>query len=183
MVLIIDDEIDICKSIQRFLELKGIDAVYSQNPNDAESLIDKHKIKLLILDIKMPEINGIELIIKIKTTTPDLEIVVLSAFPSENNIANSYKKGASSFLSKPIDDWDAFLNTILFYLNKTVIDKILLALKSRDSITLAELEILTNIDYNLIRHLIDINNYQNIEKISYIDIHKKSIVQLKIEIK
>ena len=60
-------------------------------------------IKTILLDIKMPGIDGIETLKRIKAITPNAKIIMLTAYASENVVFNAQKEGASGLLYKPVD--------------------------------------------------------------------------------
>jgi two-component system response regulator AtoC len=100
-ILIVDDEINMCKSLCEILESENLDAFYSTRASQALSLIAENDVDLILLDIKMPELNGIDLIKSIKAKDPGIPIIMITGFPSVDNIVQSMKLGASHVFAKP----------------------------------------------------------------------------------
>jgi two-component system response regulator AtoC len=100
-ILIVDDEIHMCKSLCEILESESLDAFYSTRPSQAMRLISENDIDLILLDIKMPELNGIELLKYLKVKDPGIPIIMITGYPSVDNIVQSMKLGASHVFAKP----------------------------------------------------------------------------------
>ncbi|TMP75555.1 response regulator, partial [Pseudoalteromonas phenolica] len=101
-IMLVDDEIDILKSLKRTLRLQHYEVVYTDDPRQALGLIQEHKPHVLITDFRMPNMNGQELIQEVKKHDPSIECIVLSGqadyddMKSLINANNTFK-----FLSKP----------------------------------------------------------------------------------
>jgi len=102
-ILIIDDEKEICESIQMILEYEGYSVDYSTSALKGLNLIEEKQISCLLLDIQMPEMNGFEVLKKVKDTTPSLSVIIISAHGSVENAVKATRLGAFDFIEKPID--------------------------------------------------------------------------------
>ncbi|GAB6283466.1 MAG: sigma-54 dependent transcriptional regulator [Ignavibacterium sp.] len=103
-ILIIDDEKDICESIKLILDYEGYHCDYSTSATEGlEKIISQRLIDLVLLDIKMPDINGFEVLQKIKSYDENINVIIISAFGSVQNAIQATKLGAFDFLEKPID--------------------------------------------------------------------------------
>ncbi len=100
-VLIIDDEIHFCKSLTEILESEGLTAFSSTNPSRALQIIRENDVDLIFLDVKMPGQSGIELLRGIKARDPGIPIIMITGYPSVDNIVQSMKMGASTVFAKP----------------------------------------------------------------------------------
>jgi two-component system response regulator AtoC len=100
-ILIVDDEIHMCKSLCEILESESLDAIYSTRSPQALRLIAENDVDLVFLDIKMPEMNGIDLVKCIRAKDPGIPIIMITGYPSVDNIVQSMKLGASHVFSKP----------------------------------------------------------------------------------
>ena len=102
-ILIIDDEKEICESIKMILEYEGYSVDYSTSALKGLNLIEEKQISCLLLDIQMPEMNGFEVLKKVKDTTPSLSVIIISAHGSVENAIKATRLGAFDFIEKPID--------------------------------------------------------------------------------
>ncbi len=114
-ILIIDDEIGMCRSLSELLESSGFQCLYSTNPHKALLLLKLHNVALLILDVRMPEIGGIDLLKIVKKTYPDLPVIMITGYPSVENAVTAMRYGALNFFRKPIsfEDMEKEIITIL----------------------------------------------------------------------
>jgi two-component system nitrogen regulation response regulator NtrX len=102
-IIIIDDEKEICESIKMILEYEGYEVDYSTSSLDGIAKITNGQFSALLLDIQMPEMNGFEVIKKVKETNPDLSVIIISAHGSIENAIKATKLGAFDFIEKPVD--------------------------------------------------------------------------------
>ena len=99
-VLIVDDEKDLTLTLKQFLTEENYDTFTALNGEDALKILEKEKPHLVILDIKMPGINGIEVLKIIKAKYPKTKVVILTAYDEENKTTVE-KIGSDGFLAKP----------------------------------------------------------------------------------
>ena len=102
-ILIIDDEIQICESIKMILDYSGYEVSYTTDAKDGINKLSSQLYSVLLLDIQMPEMNGFEVIKKVKAKYPDLSVIIISAHGSVENAIKATKLGAFDFIEKPID--------------------------------------------------------------------------------
>jgi two-component system, NtrC family, nitrogen regulation response regulator NtrX len=102
-IIIIDDEKEICESIKMILEYEGYSVDYSTSSLDGIAKITNGQFSALLLDIQMSEMNGFEVIKKVKETNPDLSVIIISAHGSIENAIKATKLGAFDFIEKPVD--------------------------------------------------------------------------------
>ncbi len=102
-ILIIDDEKDICESIKMILEYEGYNAEYSTRSVEGVEKALNEKYSALLLDIQMPEMNGFEVLKKVKESNPALSVIMISAHGSVENAIKATRLGAFDFIEKPID--------------------------------------------------------------------------------
>lgn len=102
-VLIVDDEKIICTGLERLFEDKYI-TYKAHNGWEAIDILSKNRdIDVMLCDIKMPGIDGSELIEKVRADNKDIFIIVISAASSPSKICDAMKKGANNFMRKPLD--------------------------------------------------------------------------------
>lgn len=102
-VLIIDDEIQICESIKMILEYEGYDVDFTISANEGLEKFASKDFAAVFLDIQMPEMNGFEVLKKIKEQKPSASVIIISAHGSVENAIKATRLGAFDFLEKPID--------------------------------------------------------------------------------
>jgi len=102
-VLVIDDERDMCTLIARLLNKRGLEVEITTSTPDAVGLVEKGTYDLLIVDLKMPEINGIEFIKKVRQEGFRNTCIIITAHPSSNAMREAKKQNVFDFLIKPLD--------------------------------------------------------------------------------
>lgn len=115
-VLIIDDEPEICKMITEFLFDAGYAASYALNGPDGLAMIKKDLPSLVLLDIGMPGMDGIEVMRLLREQYPALPVVVLTGHRDTEPVKKMAELGACEYLTKPIQ-----LDTLLHQFVKDLI--------------------------------------------------------------
>ena len=101
-ILIIDDEKGMCESLSELLEASGYKCLSSIEPRDTLLILSNNNIDLLITDLRMPGMGGIELLRSVKSQYSDLPVIMITGFSSINNAVTAMKYGALNFFTKPI---------------------------------------------------------------------------------
>jgi two-component system response regulator HydG len=102
-ILIAEDEDITLKHLVNSLQKEGYLAVGTQNGEDALRKIDGDHFDLLITDIKMPGLTGIELLEKIKERQLEAEVIIITGFGSIDSVVDAMKKGAYDYVTKPFN--------------------------------------------------------------------------------
>jgi DNA-binding NtrC family response regulator len=102
-VLIIDDEKEICESIKMILEYEGYVVNASTSAIQGLKYFEGNQVACLLLDIQMPEMNGFDVLKRVKQFNPSISVVIISAHGSIENAIKATKLGAFDFIEKPID--------------------------------------------------------------------------------
>lgn len=104
IVLVVDDDDAIRLACIAALKTQGYTLLSASNGETAKSLLDKFSIDLVLTDYQMGEISGLDVLKYAKSTHPECEVVVMTAFPSQNLAVDVLRnlKGAF-FLSKPLE--------------------------------------------------------------------------------
>ena len=102
-ILIIDDEKEICESIKMILDYEDYNVDYSTSTFQGLEKLFTNKFSCLLLDIQMPEMNGFEVLKKVKENNSSTPVIVISAHGSIENAIKATKLGAFDFIEKPID--------------------------------------------------------------------------------
>jgi DNA-binding NtrC family response regulator len=112
-ILIVDDEVDMIEGLKRILsyELEETDVTTASRPLDALDLIRREPFDLILLDIQMPGMNGLDLLREMLKADQWLTIVMMTAYGSIETAVEAIKRGAYDFMTKPLDH-DVLLRTI-----------------------------------------------------------------------
>lgn len=102
-ILLVEDEIALQKAIQVNLELEGYEVITADNGIDALQLFHNQHFNLIILDIMLPELDGIAVCEKIRLVNQDVPILFLTARDSAEDRVLGLKKGADDYLVKPFN--------------------------------------------------------------------------------
>jgi len=103
-LLLIDDEPDILRVLSISLKADGYDVVSAQNGPEGIAAFEKEKPDIVITDIKMPGMDGIEVLKKIKDLNADTEVIIITGHGDIENAIEALKHGASDYINKPIRD-------------------------------------------------------------------------------
>jgi len=101
-ILVLDDDSRICDELAEYLLHRNYDVVTAGKPSLARDMLVDKDIGLVILDINLPEINGISFLKEIKRKYPQTKVVMISSNVSERIIKDALRRGAESFFPKPI---------------------------------------------------------------------------------
>ena len=102
-VMLVDDDRKLLALYEKIFELNGFEAITCENGHLALDIIGKEKIAVVVSDIIMPKMNGMELLKQIKLKSPDTEVIMLTAEGSISGAVEAVKEGAFSYLVKPAD--------------------------------------------------------------------------------
>lgn len=102
-VLLVDDNKEIVDILTDFLTLNGCKIYKASTGKEALEVLSKADLEIVILDVKLPDINGISLIDSIKINNPTIGVIMITGYHDPNLIVDAMKKGASDFLIKPFE--------------------------------------------------------------------------------
>lgn len=102
-ILVVDDEEIICELLSRTLKKEGYRVEAVKDGNDALEKVKKSFFNLLITDLKMPKVDGMNVLEEIKKVNPHIEVIIITGYPSIESATEAMKKGAFDFICKPFD--------------------------------------------------------------------------------
>ena len=102
-VLVIDDDEDICLYLREFLTREGYRVTTVTKPLDALPAIKDGRYQIVLLDVRMPDIDGIELLRQIRAIDSDICVIVMTAYPSVETAVDTMKADAFDYLRKPFE--------------------------------------------------------------------------------
>jgi DNA-binding response OmpR family regulator len=100
-VLIIEDDIQLNKTIKKFLELENYDVVSVLDGEEAIDIIDSSDFHIYIIDINIPNINGLEIVKYIRQKDLSSPIIMITASLEVKNFVDAYDRGCSDYIKKP----------------------------------------------------------------------------------
>ena len=103
-VLVIDDERPILEMLELSLSSEGYEVLTAENGEIALELFMEHRPRLVLTDIKMPGIDGLEVLRRIKDMDDEVEVIVITGHGDMNTAVSALKYGASDFVTKPLRD-------------------------------------------------------------------------------
>lgn len=114
-ILIVDDEIPILEMVSQYVTLLGYEASTARSGEEALSLLDHQPYTILLTDIKMPDMDGFELMKRVKEKCPGLHIIAMTGHGASYTYTDVVAAGASDFLNKPfsLDEMRAKLRRII----------------------------------------------------------------------
>ena len=102
-VLIVDDDIQFAQTLSKILKAKGYDTKDAKDGFEALDLIDSTEFDIVLMDIKMPVINGVETYKKMKEIKPETIVILMTAFSLDDLIKEALKEGVYAVVHKPLD--------------------------------------------------------------------------------
>jgi DNA-binding NtrC family response regulator len=102
-ILVVDDDKNLNSGICSFLNSNNFKTISAYNGEEGYSKLGIEEIDLVLSDLQMPKMNGIELLEKIKENKPELPIVIMTAFASVENAVEAMKIGAEDYITKPVN--------------------------------------------------------------------------------
>jgi len=102
-LLLVDDEERFLETTKRLLEKRGVEALTATDALDALTILDAQRVDVVVLDVKMPGLDGVEVLRKIKQEQPLVEVIMLTGHASVESAIAGLKLGAFDYLMKPCD--------------------------------------------------------------------------------
>jgi len=122
-VLMVDDEKDFLNTLTKRLVKRGLDITCAGSGEEALSVVEGKKIDVVVLDVRMPGIDGIQTLKDIKKINPFIEVILLTGHANIDVAMEGMKKGAFDYLMKPIDIDELLYRIQDAYTNKSILEK------------------------------------------------------------
>jgi two-component system response regulator PilR (NtrC family) len=116
-ILVVDDDESIRKAISTILEEKGYEVDTAESGREAIKKTHDGFYNLALIDIRLPDMEGTELLLRMKETTPRIVKIVVTGFPSLQNAMDAVNRNADAYVIKPVHI-DDLLETIRMHLEK-----------------------------------------------------------------
>ena len=102
-ILVVDDEESVVELFHRILKKKEYTVLTATNGKDALELADKERPDLVILDLNLPGISGIEVLRRIKKIDENIEVIVITGYGTKETVKTAMRLGAYDYITKPFD--------------------------------------------------------------------------------
>lgn len=102
-VMLIDDEVEFLKSMSRVLERRDMEVITADSGELGLTLLKECLVDVVVLDVKMPGMDGLEVLMRIKTDFPSIQVIMLTGHPSHDAAMEAIRQGAHEYLEKPPD--------------------------------------------------------------------------------
>jgi len=102
-ILIVDDDLKMAKTLVDILKVKGFETESAHSGSEAMDKVKEGHFDCVITDIKMPEMNGVDLYKMINQAQPDIPVVLMTAYSTDKLVNEGLEEGAIAALSKPLD--------------------------------------------------------------------------------
>lgn len=103
-LLLIDDDVDLCEYISRFFKKRNFTVLVANSGGAGLSLFKKEQPDITLLDIKMPDMGGLEVLKEIKVFDPKSKVIMITIASNDENRKKAQELGADDFIRKPIDE-------------------------------------------------------------------------------
>ena len=111
IVCLVDDDLSVLKSIQRLLASDGLSVRAFNKPKEFLAHVQDHSVPVVILDIWMEEMSGLELQARLSGLSPGTRVIIITGRDDPAAKSTALKMGVTAFFTKPFDD-DQFLNAV-----------------------------------------------------------------------
>jgi DNA-binding NtrC family response regulator len=117
-VLVVDDEKDFIHTLLKRLKRRGLECEGVFSGEEAIEKIKSRKFNIVLLDMKLPGMDGNSTLVEIKKIQPDTEVIILTGHASANDGITGMKNGAMDYLMKPVE-FESLFEILLKAVNKT----------------------------------------------------------------
>ncbi len=101
--LIIDDEVNLTKSLAFSLRQEGIECLEVHDGGSGIILAEKERPDIILLDVRLPDLSGLDVLESLSTKLPDTPVIMISAYGDTKDVVRAIKNGAADYLTKPFD--------------------------------------------------------------------------------
>ncbi len=102
-ILIVDDQPEVATTLADILQAKGFKVLLAGSGEEALQILHTQAVDILLTDVRMPDINGVELYREARKTTPNLTTYLMTAYAADEIIQKGMREGIKTVLTKPLD--------------------------------------------------------------------------------
>jgi len=100
-ILLVDDNKNVLAVLSDFLRITGYAVREAENAQGAIEVVKEGLADLALIDLRMPGMNGINLMLSLKKTNPHIPVIIYSGYPSMDTAIEAFKKGADDYITQP----------------------------------------------------------------------------------
>jgi DNA-binding NtrC family response regulator len=126
-VLFVDDEVDFLQTLSERMSLRGVAPTTTSSPKEAIELAKKENFDAIVLDLLMPEMDGLEVLQALKEIRPEVQVILLTGRATVEKGITAMKLGALDFMEKPAD-----IETLMEKIKRAKANKLILVEKKND---------------------------------------------------
>lgn len=101
-IMVVDDEEIVCDMAKRSLEQEGYDVTIFTDSTEALAELQQERYRVLVTDLKMKQVDGLQLLDYVQNNCPDTKVIILTAFGTLESRADALKREAFDYLTKPV---------------------------------------------------------------------------------
>lgn len=101
-LLIVDDEVEICDFLKSFFEERNFEVKTASSGQSALTVAEQFKPNVMLLDIKMPGMDGIQVLAQVKKKYPRTKVIMVTALETRDKIEECLRLGADNYITKPL---------------------------------------------------------------------------------
>ncbi|HIJ57577.1 MAG TPA: sigma-54-dependent Fis family transcriptional regulator, partial [Deltaproteobacteria bacterium] len=120
-ILIVDDQVSFCNHILTILENEGYEVVVAHDSSQAMNRLSTHSFDILLTDMKMPGVDGLELFQNVRKIDPHISGVIMTAYGTISSAVNAIKQGVTDYIQKPFEP-----EAMLMVIEKTIRERSML---------------------------------------------------------
>ena len=102
-VLVVDDDPSVCKTVGLLLEDHGYRPRTYTEADKALEAADEESCQIALVDLRMPKVDGVEVVERLKEIDPRMSIIVMTAYPDLDSATETMRRGATDYISKPFN--------------------------------------------------------------------------------
>ncbi|MBC7360046.1 MAG: response regulator [Desulfacinum sp.] len=102
-VLLVDDEVEFVSTLAERLEIRGMEVLVASDGEEALRRVEQEPLDVVVLDVRMPGLGGLDVLKRIKEMKPDLPVILLTGHSATRDGIEGMRLGAFDYLMKPLD--------------------------------------------------------------------------------
>lgn len=101
-LLVVDDEVDICDFVRNFFKERNFEVFIAYNGKEALNIVESKRPDIILLDIKMPIMDGMETLRRLRRLSPSTRVIMVTAVDDEDRAEEAKQHGVAEYITKPL---------------------------------------------------------------------------------